>query len=443
MATTRRTAMATSPTRLKNPQAIQHLKDKVLLPAFSYADVLAYEHAIAFSVAKMMNADMLADTQHALVQALENGTPFSEFKKQLKLYLMAKGWWGEQMVIDPKDGQSKKVQLGSNRRLKIIYETNLSAAYAQGRWQKIQSNKRLLPYLQYMPSISKARRDEHKPYYGLVRPVDDPIWQLIYPPNGFGCKCWTKSLSKNEAQALLEKQAKQGTRFDLPIITHHNHRRGVDIKTVQGTQESFAGNGDRLSALLKVAGQKHGDSFSQTIKQQLSEFMLDLVASPNFNQFVPTVIGDEFTTRFNELKSLIKDTGGNRENSMAIRKQFAKGDNYVVATISPEIKERLGSQTNIIWLSDDTIIKMLSHHPELDLLPLFRDTHLILKNAELIVKENDLNITYFRVGKQVYQATIKVTQDKKELYLLTVFKSSEKDLNKALKKKKILIDNRV
>ena len=128
---------------------------------------------------------------------------------------------------------------------------------------------------------------------------------------------------------------------------------------------------------------------------------------------------------------------------MAIRKQFAKGDNYVVATISPEIKERLGSQTNIIWLSDDTIIKMLSHHPELDLLPLFRDTHLILKNAELIVKENDLNITYFRVGKQVYQATIKVTQDKKELYLLTVFKSSEKDLNKALKKKKILIDNRV
>ena len=86
---------------------------------------------------------------------------------------------------------------------------------------------------------------------------------------------------------------------------------------------------------------------------------------------------------------------------------------------------------------------MLARHGELDLLPLFRDTHLILKNAELIVKENDLNITYFRVGKQVYQATIKVTQDKKELYLLTVFKSSEKDLNKALKKKKILIDNRV
>lgn len=100
--------MATSPTRLKNPQAIQHLKDKALLPAFSYADVLAYEHAIAFSVAKMMNADMLADTQHALVQALENGTPFSEFKKTLKPYLMAKGWWGEQMVIDPKDGQEKK-----------------------------------------------------------------------------------------------------------------------------------------------------------------------------------------------------------------------------------------------------------------------------------------------------------------------------------------------
>lgn len=257
--------MATSPKRLPNPQAVQHLKDKSLLPAFSYDDVLAYEHAIAFTVAKMMNADLLADTQQALTQALENGTPFSEFKKQMKPYLMAKGWWGEKIQTDPKDGQSKKVQLGSNRRLKIIYETNLSTAYAAGRWQKIQSNKGLLPYLQYMPSVSKDKRDEHKGYYGLVRPVDDPIWASIFPPNGFGCKCWTKSLTQKEAQAILKTQNEQGRRFDLPIITEHNPRRGVDVKTVQGTQGSFASNHDRLTALIKVAEGKHGVDFAKQL----------------------------------------------------------------------------------------------------------------------------------------------------------------------------------
>lgn len=121
---------------------------------------------------------------------------------------------------------------------------------------------------------------------------------------------------------------------------------------------------------------------------------------------------------------------------MALRKQFAKGENYAVATISPEIKERLGSQTNIIWLSDDTIIKMMVHHPELDLLPLFRDTHLILKGAEYVHYKDELNVIYFSVQEKRYIATIKATRDKSELYLTTIYKADIKPYTKQLEKAK-------
>jgi uncharacterized protein with gpF-like domain len=35
-----------------------------------------------------------------------------------------------------------------------------------------------------------------------VLPVDSPWWDDHYPPNGFGCKCGVRQISKAEAEAL-------------------------------------------------------------------------------------------------------------------------------------------------------------------------------------------------------------------------------------------------
>lgn len=84
---------------------------------------------------------------------------------------------------------------------------------------------------------------------------------------------------------------------------------------------------------------------------------------------------------------------------------------------------------------------MLTHHPEQVSIKLFRDTHYILKNAQLIISENDSNIIYFRVAKEIYKATIKSTMDKKELYLTSIFRSSYDQAKKAKNKaEKILLD---
>ena len=34
-------------------------------------------------------------------------------------------------------------------------------------------------------------RDEHAALEGTTAPKDDPIWQTIWPPNGWACRCQT------------------------------------------------------------------------------------------------------------------------------------------------------------------------------------------------------------------------------------------------------------
>lgn len=210
-----------------------------------------------------------------------------------------------------------------------------------------------------------------------------------------------------------------------------------------------AHNHNRLSTLLTLAQQeKHGTAFSKQLKEQLGEFMLDLVASPNFNRLVPTVVGDEFARRVGELKSIIFSlTGGQEIKDEKRIRQLEKdhaivGNNYAAAVINQDIQQFLGTTTNIVWLSEHTIIKTLARHPEQVGAELFNNISGVIKNAMLIVEEKkDFHISFFKAGETIYQATIKSTQDKSELYVVTIFKTNKDEIKRAKKNKKILFED--
>lgn len=254
---------------MKNQQAIIHFNNKVLLTSQGYLDVKAYEHALAFTVAKMLDKDLLKDTHDLIAKSLENGTDFREFKKQLLPLLFKKGWLGfDDSLTDKKAINEQNHQI--NRRLRTIYHTNLHTAYSAGQWQRIEQTKEFLPYLQYMPSVSENKRLSHTKLYNIVRPVDDPIWQSIFPPNGYGCKCWCKQITKTKAEKIgISKPV------DLDMETVENPRTGEKMTTPVGVHFSFNHNHDRLTALLKLAEDKHGTEFGERLKAELTENMLN------------------------------------------------------------------------------------------------------------------------------------------------------------------------
>ena len=273
--------------------AFEHLQNKTLLPSFSHYDVWLYEHSVGFTVAKMMDMDLLAETKSAVVSALENGTDFRDFKNRLKPYLMAKGWWGEQVMLDPVDGVAKTVQLGSTRRLRVIFQTNLATAYAAGQWARIQENKQMFPYLKYIASIAEHKRQSHMTYYGKIWAADDPIWQSIFPPNGYGCQCTVRQLTKK--QALRERNEdinRQPERFteqqkinaqngvlddgtdDIQWVDFTNPRTGQTVKIPFDVTPTFAHNhAARLDNLQDLAGEKYRETFKRKLSIDTTQYV--------------------------------------------------------------------------------------------------------------------------------------------------------------------------
>ncbi|MFV1637933.1 MULTISPECIES: phage minor head protein [Phaeobacter] len=184
------------------PEVTDFFRNKAMRPSFSFRDVEPEEHAVAFTVAKAMQVDVLQTIRDELQAALEKGIPFEEFQKTLTPRLRRMGWWGVKEQVDPLTGDVKKVRLGSPRRLKTIYRANMRSARAAGQWQRIQRSKRALPYLVYLLGPSVRHRTSHAARNGMVLPVDDPAWQVWYPPNGFGCKCHVRQISRREAEEI-------------------------------------------------------------------------------------------------------------------------------------------------------------------------------------------------------------------------------------------------
>ncbi|MCW8842404.1 MAG: phage minor head protein [Rhodobacteraceae bacterium] len=182
------------------PEVSRFLKNKGYMPAFSWQDVEPEEHAVAFSVAKATQLDVLKDIREELQAAIDEGLPFAEFQKRLRPRLEARGWWGRKKQIDPQTGKIREVQLGSPRRLKTIYRANIRTARAAGQWERIERTKKALPYLVYLLGPSERHRPHHAAKEGLVLPVDDPFWDTWMPPNGWGCKCHVRQITRREAE---------------------------------------------------------------------------------------------------------------------------------------------------------------------------------------------------------------------------------------------------
>lgn len=217
-------------------KAIDWFKSKGYAIGFDWRDVWKEEHAIAFTVAKAASVDLLQDIRAEVEKALISGETFESFKQNLKPKLVKRGWWGQANMKDPLTGEIKKVQLGSTRRLKTIYRTNIDMAYSKGRWDEVQATKKTHPYLRYRCSMLENSRQQHKDWDGIVLPVDDPWWDTHFPPKAWNCKCWVEQILKSE---VTRGDVKVSQRPPEQYETYHNKRTGETVQVPKGVSPGF------------------------------------------------------------------------------------------------------------------------------------------------------------------------------------------------------------
>lgn len=165
----------------------------------SWLDVWEDAHARAFTVARVTALDVLTDIRDEVQKALDEGISLGEFKRDLRKTLERKGWFaptGERAEITMPDGTVRKRL--TPWRLETIYRTNLQSAYSVGRYKQMKEVANERPYWQYQSMLLATTRHEHAAQHGKVYHHLHPFWNEWYPPNGFFCHCYVKTLSERQ-----------------------------------------------------------------------------------------------------------------------------------------------------------------------------------------------------------------------------------------------------
>lgn len=187
--------------KLAPKDAVAYFRSKGYAITDQWQEMDGAAHAKAFTVAKAMRMDILEDIRSVVDDALAEGITEREFINRLAPQLKKKGWWGKETWKDGQ-GNDREVQLGSAHRLKTIYRANVSSAYMAGRYRRQLAAVNERPYWMYVAVMDSRTRPSHATLNGKAFRWDDPIWQYIYPPNGWGCRCMVRSLSQRQLRAM-------------------------------------------------------------------------------------------------------------------------------------------------------------------------------------------------------------------------------------------------
>jgi hypothetical protein len=212
----------------------------LLRPSFRWQEVWQAEHARAFAVAGVMRLDVLRTIRDQVDSAVANGTGFPEFEQALKRQLVAKGWWGNIEITDPKTGEVRTTKF-NQQRLQLIFDVNMRQSHAAGRW--VRGMRSRMPFIVYRTMGDEKVRASHRPWDYLVLPRDHPFWDTHIPPNDWRCRCTFYFIDEAGVQALI-KAGKKVLR-EPPATTwveFFNKSTGQTERVPRGIGPGFAYN---------------------------------------------------------------------------------------------------------------------------------------------------------------------------------------------------------
>ena len=244
-------------------EAIRTFRAKGFHIGHSWMDTDAATHMESFTVAKAANLDILRDIRAAVDRALAEGVSYEDFRDELQPLLERRGWWGRREMRDPRTGETREVQLGSPRRLRTIFHTNLATAYARGKWERIERTAEDLPYLRYVAVNDERTRPDHSAWHGVILPVTDEWWRTHYPPNGWRCRCVVEQLSADDIERRGYEILPTRPAHEGQTRAWHNERTGEDVRVPIGVDPGWdhnVGRQDSVRAARSVLVEKIADA---------------------------------------------------------------------------------------------------------------------------------------------------------------------------------------
>lgn len=385
------------------PQAVvEYFDRRSTRPSFRWDEVAPREHALGFTVARTAGFDVLDDIRTATRKAVVDRIPFAQFRDELVPTLKAKGWWGEKRVIDPRTGEIAKVQLGSLRRLDLIYDANIRSAEAAGDWARIQRVKDVLPYLEYLTSTSERKRPLHLSWVGTTLPVDDGWWSTHYPPNGWRCKCRVRSRA-------VPREGAQLVRPPLNLRPWTNGTTGESRLVPAGIDPGWDNNPGK--AREQMASRRLVDRLDRMGTEARREAVDRLRKDPVFTYVT------ENGARFDYQRRLDPEQAG------------AGRLRWPAAVIDPGLAMRLGTTSRVATLSVADAAKIQAQHPEVsaEFWPSLQE---ILDKPDAIVDGNKMAL-WKRINGIAWRVILKASAEG-EIFVNSIHRGRDAALDKLM-----------
>ncbi|UOA07786.1 phage minor head protein [Methylobacter sp. S3L5C] len=230
------------------------LKQKLNLPTAHWDDILNSAHDRAFIVAGAAKADLLTDFHDAINKVAADGKSIGWFKQEFERIVKKNGWEG---------WTGSDTVAGRDWRARVIYNTNMRASYAAGRYAQLTDPELLQsrPYWKYIHNDTVAHpRPLHQSWNGTVLRYDDPWWQSHFCPNGFGCRCRIAAVRATEYKGhpapddgTYTKTDRNGTVHTLPQGVDYGWDYAPGASVTQSFKSLIDGKLIRLPAPVGAA----------------------------------------------------------------------------------------------------------------------------------------------------------------------------------------------
>lgn len=140
-------------------------------------------------VARAVKEGVIADVYEALGEWIARGETLLTFQQRIEEISRKTGW------------MATRTEEHRAWRARIIFETNMRMHYQAERFRQLSepSMMEFYPYWQYVHGHLRTPmrpRPEHVAWDGLVIRADDPWWRTHFGPNGFGCTCGVRVVSR-------------------------------------------------------------------------------------------------------------------------------------------------------------------------------------------------------------------------------------------------------
>ena len=149
----------------------------------------------------------------------------------------------------------------------------MKAAHTAGQYQSLADKADLYPYWQYHTREDSRVRDSHAVLNGKVFRHDDPFWDTHFPPNGWKCRCYVRSLDDDDLEEkglkVLDSRDLK-TREDKSAGGHTKLTYIIDGKEAT-TADGWNYNPGKVSQHIDAVADDKAEGYDPELGQQVKD----------------------------------------------------------------------------------------------------------------------------------------------------------------------------